>query len=78
MALKKPTITHCIDGKDHSWLIVSEETDDGGSQWEHRWCSKCGVLTQITYNESGEPIAVMNGDNTHYLMVPKVLGMVTK
>ena len=78
MALNKPSITHCIDGKAHAWMIVSEEKDGSGAQWEHRWCQKCGALTQVTYNENGEPIAVMNKDNTHFLMVPKVLGLVIK
>ena len=78
MALQKPTISKCIDGKDHSWLIVTEETDANNAKWEHRWCKKCGALTQVTYDESGQPIAVMNDDNTHYLMRPKVLDIVAK
>ena len=78
MALKKPTITSCIDGKDHIWMIVAEETDAKGGKWEHRWCQKCGVVTQVTYNDAGEPIAVMSANNTHYLLVPKVLDYVTK
>ena len=78
MSLKKPTISSCIDGKGHGWLIVSTETDENGAPWEHRWCQKCGVITQVTYNEKGEPIAALNSDNSHYLMVPKVLDAVTR
>ena len=78
MALKKPTITDCIDAKEHAWLIVSEETDADGSHWEHRWCQKCGVLTQVIYDEEGQPIAVLNEDGSHYLQTPKVLSMLIK
>lgn len=78
MALVKPTISQCIDGRGHSWMIVSEETDNNGAKWEHRWCNKCGVLTQVTYDESGEPIAVMADDKNLYLMIPKVLDLVIK
>lgn len=78
MALKRPTITSCIDDKGHAWLIVSEETDDGGQLWEHRWCQKCGALTQVVYNSKGEPIAVKNPNDTPFLLIPKVLLSVTK
>ena len=76
--MKKPTITTCIDGKGHAWLIACEETDERGGKWEHRWCQKCGALTQVTYNEQGEPIAVVNSDKTPFLLVPKVVDAVTK
>ncbi|MBF0528789.1 MAG: hypothetical protein HQK55_05875 [Deltaproteobacteria bacterium] len=72
MALQKPTITQCVDGKGHAWMIVSEEGDDA-NKWEHRWCQKCGVLTQVTYDPQGQPIAALNDDGTQYLMTPKVL-----
>jgi hypothetical protein len=78
MGLQKPTITTCIDGKEHAWLIVSEETGAGQAAWEHRWCQKCGTLTQVTYDDEGNAIAVMNRDNTHYFLVPKVLNAVAK
>ncbi len=78
MAMKKPTITECIDGKGHGWLIVCEEVDPEGAKWEHRWCQKCGALTQVTYNAQGEPIAVMADDKSYYLMVPKVLNAVIR
>ncbi|MEW6267135.1 MAG: hypothetical protein AB1641_29015 [Thermodesulfobacteriota bacterium] len=78
MALQRPNITQCVDGKDHGWMIVTEETDQGGARWEHRWCQKCGVLTQVTYNAQGEPIAVLNEDKTHYLVVPKILSLLIK
>ena len=78
MALKKPTITSCIDSKDHQWLIVAEETDAQGGKWEHRWCQKCGALTQVTYDGNGQPIAVLNQDKSIYLMIPKVLNAVAK
>ena len=78
MALIKPTITSCIDGKDHGWLIVNEETDEAGGHWEYRWCQKCGALTQVTYNDQGQPVAVMNDDQTHFIMIPKVLNAVIR
>ena len=78
MSLKRPTITSCIDGKEHAWLIVSEEGGADDVTWEHRWCQKCGTLTQVTYDGEGNAIAVMNKDNTHYLLVPKVLNAVAK
>lgn len=72
MALQKPTITQCVDAKGHAWMIVSEE-GGGDNRWEHRWCQKCGVLTQVTYDQDGQPLAVMNDDGTHFLVVPKIL-----
>ena len=78
MALSKPTITACIDGKEHSWLIVAEEQNDGGQRWEHRWCQKCGALTQVTYNEDGQAIAVLNEDKSHFLLVPKIFGVIIR
>ena len=78
MALKRPTISSCIDDKGHTWLIVSEEKDQNGQQWEHRWCQKCGALTQVVYNDQGEAIAVNNPNNTPFLLIPKVLLSVTK
>jgi hypothetical protein len=78
MALQKPTLTQCLDGKEHAWLIVVEETDASGALWEHRWCQKCGGLTQVTYDASGQPIAVMGEDKAHFFMTPKILGLFIK
>jgi hypothetical protein len=78
MALKKPTISSCVDGKDHLWLIVAEEKNEDQPSWEHRWCQKCGALTQVTYDEAGQAIAVMDQNNSHFLMLPKVLAGLAK
>jgi hypothetical protein len=78
MTLKKPTITECVDGKEHAWLIVSEEKDEQNHVWEHRWCQKCGALTQVIFNSDGVPVAVMNEDKTPFVMVPKVLAAVIR
>ena len=77
MAYQKPNITQCIDGRNHSWMIVSEE-EINGTSWEHRWCQKCGALTQVTYNEEGEAIAVMDDNGNHYLMQPVILSKIAK
>ena len=78
MSLKKPTITECIDGKGHFWMVVSEEVDAHGIQWEHRWCQKCGGLTQVTIDDQGQAVAAMTDDKNYYLMLPKVLSAVIK
>ena len=79
MALQKPTIVQCVDGKEHGWLIVTEEADNQGTRFEHRWCSKCGSLTQVIYNEQGEPVAVLGPDQkSPYLMVPRIMAAVAK
>lgn len=78
MALQKPTITVCVDGKDHSWMIVADEFDEKKIKFEHRWCQKCGALTQVVYNRQGESIAVLSGENTPYLMVPRIMSAVAK
>ncbi|MEW5724956.1 MAG: hypothetical protein AB1896_17730 [Thermodesulfobacteriota bacterium] len=78
MALQKPTITNCVDGKEHTWLIVTEENDEQGTRFEHRWCQKCGALTQVVYDENQAPVAVLGPDNNPYLMVPKIMAAVAK
>jgi hypothetical protein len=77
MGIQKPTITQCIDAKEHAWLIVAQENYQG-KPWEHRWCQKCGVLTQVTFNDQNEPIAVLDETGTPYLMTPNVLRMMLK
>lgn len=78
MALKKPTITMCVDGKDHAWMIIAEENGHENGSFEHRWCQKCGVLTQIMVSTDGDAVALKGEDGGDYLVLPKVLAAVTK
>ncbi|MDR1921080.1 MAG: hypothetical protein LBS31_04965 [Candidatus Adiutrix sp.] len=81
MALQKPQISTCIDGKGHVWLIVAEETPPEGGQgprMEHRWCKKCGCLTQVGFNSEGQPIVAVDEDGSPHLAVPKILDALIK
>jgi len=59
MKIKKPSFGKCIDGELHDWLIVSEEPDFG---IEHRWCAKCGGLTQFLNKK-----VVKDGKNAYFV-----------
>lgn len=80
MALQKPQISTCIDGRDHSWMIITTEapTPGGDSGLEHRWCRKCGCLTQVGHGPDGMPVAAVGEDGAPYLIVPKILEALVK
>ena len=59
-------------------MVVSEEVDAQGMHLEHRWCQKCGGITQVIINEQGQAIAAMADDKNYYLMLPKVLSAMIK
>ena len=73
----KPTVRRCMDGKDHHWLVVNEDTDVvKKTRWERRWCEKCGVLTQVTIDDEGKATVLLSGRKPH-LVVPKILKAIT-
>ncbi|MBU2548175.1 MAG: hypothetical protein KKB20_07200 [Proteobacteria bacterium] len=78
MKAQQPTISVCIDGKNHIWLIVSSFALDGGAPAEHRWCQKCGALTQVMIDESGEAVVLTDGNAEPYLVLPKILDIMIK
>ena len=72
----KPTVKRCIDGKEHLWLIVNEDTDIiHNTRWERRWCRKCGALTQVTVDADGKASVLMSGPKgkTPHLVLPQVI-----
>lgn len=80
MALQKPQISTCLDGRDHNWLIVATEDPMAGddSRLEHRWCRKCGCLTQVGLDLDGQPVAAIGEDGQPYLVTPKILELIIK
>jgi len=78
MALQKPQVMECIDGKAHSWMIVAEDQGEGGKPLEHRWCKKCGCLTQVGFGPDNQPIVAIDEDGSPHLSVPKILGALIK
>ncbi len=77
MALQKPSISECIDGKDHTWMIVAEDSA-GGVRLEHRWCKKCGCLTQVGFDADNQPAVAVDEDGSPHLSVPKILDVLIK
>ncbi len=79
MALQKPQISVCIDGKTHAWMIVAEEESQGSAvKLEHRWCKKCGCLTQVGFGADGQPIVAVDEDGSPHLATPKILDALIK
>ncbi|MDR1051819.1 MAG: hypothetical protein LBP95_12270 [Deltaproteobacteria bacterium] len=80
MALQKPLISTCIDGKQHSWMVVAEDAVQNGDivKLEHRWCKKCGCLTQVGISTDGQPVVAVNEAGTPHLAVPKILDVTIK
>ncbi|MDL2259795.1 hypothetical protein LJB99_02815 [Deltaproteobacteria bacterium OttesenSCG-928-K17] len=79
MALQKPQVAVCIDGKAHIWMIVAEDTDQGdGSRLEHRWCKKCGCLTQVGFGPDNQPVVAVDEDGSPHLATPKILNALIK
>lgn len=81
MAMQKPQIGLCIDGKQHAWMVVAEENVQAGDigKLEHRWCKKCGCLTQVGISAStGDPVVAVNEAGQPHLAVPKILNIVIK
>ncbi|MDR2339157.1 MAG: hypothetical protein LBF40_03350 [Deltaproteobacteria bacterium] len=81
MAMQKPQISVCIDGKPHSWMVVAEETMSGYDdivKLEHRWCKKCGCLTQVGITSTGEKVVAVNDVGSPHLAVPRILDIITK
>lgn len=80
MALQRPVISECIDGKAHVWMIVAEDNapDDPCTRLEHRWCKKCGCLTQVGFVEDNQPVVAVDEDGSPHLAAPKILDALTK
>lgn len=83
MVLQKPLISICIDGKEHSWFVVAENNDlsglpPQGKSLEHRWCQKCGCLTQVGFDTEKKPVVAVNDDGTPHLDIPKILAIITR
>ncbi|MDR3204454.1 MAG: hypothetical protein LBV23_06885 [Deltaproteobacteria bacterium] len=80
MAMIKPQISSCIDGKPHSWMVVAEESVQSGDifKLEHRWCKKCGCLTQVGISVEGQPVVAVNETGTPHLAVPRILDVMIK
>lgn len=79
MALQKPTITSCIDGKEHAWLVVAEDFGpEGLNRLEHHWCRRCGALTQVAFDHQDRPQVASAKDGSPYLVTPKILDLVIK
>ncbi|UQZ88066.1 hypothetical protein C4J81_02085 [Deltaproteobacteria bacterium Smac51] len=80
MALQKPRISECIDGKAHVWMIVAEEAaqNEPSSRLEHRWCKKCGCLTQVGYGPDNQPMVAVDEDGSPHLATPKILDALIK
>ena len=80
MAMQKPQISACIDGKPHSWMVVAEESIQSGdiTKLEHRWCKKCGCLTQVGITAEGQPVVAVNEQGTPHLAVPRILDVMIK
>ena len=79
MALQKPEISVCIDGKTHIWMIVAEDNSSGeGFRLEHRWCKKCGCLTQVGFGADNQPVVAVAEDGAPHLATPKILAAIIK
>ncbi|MDR2198055.1 MAG: hypothetical protein LBR53_01075 [Deltaproteobacteria bacterium] len=81
MAMQKPLISVCIDGKPHSWMVVAEEAMNNGDdivKLEHRWCKKCGCLTQVGITTAGEPVVAVSDNGAPHLAVPRILDIIIK
>ncbi|MDR1035139.1 MAG: hypothetical protein LBT40_00765 [Deltaproteobacteria bacterium] len=80
MAISEPKIDTCIDEKSHAWMVVSEESVQNGDivKLEHRWCRKCGCLTQVGITASGDPIVAVNEAGAPHLAVPRILNIIIK
>ncbi|MDR2352852.1 MAG: hypothetical protein LBF22_06750 [Deltaproteobacteria bacterium] len=78
--MQKPQISVCIDSKPHSWMVVAEEPVQSGDivKLEHRWCKKCGCLTQVGITADGEPVVAVNEGGTPHLAVPRILEIIIK
>lgn len=77
MALQKPQVAECIDGKAHIWMIVAEDQAEG-VHLEHRWCKKCGCLTQVGLGPDNQPVIAVDEDGAPHLAVPKILNVLIK
>jgi hypothetical protein len=79
MALQKPDISVCIDGKNHVWMIVAEDNSQAdGLRLEHRWCKKCGCLTQVGIEPDNQAVVAVSEDGSPHLAVPKILAALIK
>jgi hypothetical protein len=78
--MQKPQISLCIDGKPHSWMVVAEEPAQSGeiTRLEHRWCKKCGCLTQVGISSEGQPVVAVNESGSPHLAVPRILDIMIK
>jgi hypothetical protein len=79
MALQKPEISVCIDGKTHVWMIVAEDNSQSDDyRLEHRWCKKCGCLTQVGIGSDNQPVVAVGEDGSPHLATPKILAALIK
>ncbi|MDR1546462.1 MAG: hypothetical protein LBU12_07120 [Deltaproteobacteria bacterium] len=78
--MQKPIISTCIDGKSHSWMVVAEENVQSGDiiKLEHRWCKKCGCLTQVGISAEGQPVVAVTETGAPHLAIPRILDVMIK
>lgn len=60
-------------------MIVAEDNSQGPEgRLEHRWCKKCGCLTQVGFSPDGQPVVAVDQDGTPHLATPKILSALIK
>lgn len=60
-------------------MIVAEDLSQGAdARLEHRWCKKCGCLTQVGFSTEGQPVVAVDQDGTPHLATPKILAVLIK
>jgi hypothetical protein len=61
-------------------MVVSSESVEIGDivKMEHRWCKKCGCLTQVGVTSDGELVVAVGEDGAPHLAVPRILDLVIK
>jgi len=78
MSMQEPGISVCVDGETHSWMIVAEDnSQNDGLRLEHRWCEKCGCLTQVCIGSDNKPAVALNEEGLPYLVTPEILAALT-
>ena len=58
-------------------MIVAEDQAEG-VHLEHRWCKKCGCLTQVGLGPDNQPVIAVDEDGAPHLAVPKILNVLIK
>ncbi len=79
MKLIRPTVTACVDGKEHLWTVVQSDIDVvKGTRTERRWCKKCGALIQVRLTSQGEAVVQASKNKTPHLMLPQLVKAASK